>query len=556
MSFRDILWNYPDILAKVTRGLAPISYILITLGILLFVGNQYFPSLDFSKVVGKGDVGVVNEGTVGFVSNLNPLYIPQSQVDRDIQALVFRKLVRIQSDGRPVGDLVKSWSVSSDLLTYEFTMVSDAKWHDGEAVTADDVVFTINTARELSQKLSQETVGQGFEGLRVEKIDRYKFKIVLDQYSSTFWETISLYIVPDHVFEGRSISQISESTFSKKPIGNGYYEIESSNDMLITLVQSPVYEKDLPVKKINYNMYASAQDLEVAFRNRKLDMVSGVPLRDLGYMSEYSKQFDILQTVIGTRKKVLFLNNRVSAFGTASVRRGLSYLIDRDRLIEMASVDGRPAFSSYSTKSWVYDSTIGYYKFDPKKAEAELSGAGYKKDKASGYYQSSDGKVLTVTVTYLDNDANSAIVSSLKDLLKEQGVIVELDGQSFERLTRETLATRDYGILLYEVETSIDPDQYDLWHSLRKDYPYLNLSGYTYDRVDIFLERGRTQTKKADRLQSYSIVQRLINEDAPAIFLYEPEFNVVVSNRIENVEVDSINYPEERYNYIQNWEFK
>ncbi|HRI06023.1 MAG TPA: ABC transporter substrate-binding protein [Candidatus Dojkabacteria bacterium] len=556
MSFRDILWNYPDILAKVTRGLAPISYILITLGILLFVGNQYFPSLDFSKVVGKGEVGVVNEGTVGFVSNLNPLYIPQSQVDRDIQALVFRKLVRIQSDGRPVGDLVKSWSVSSDLLTYEFTMVSDAKWHDGEAVTADDVVFTINTARELSQKLSQETVGQGFEGLRVEKIDRYKFKVVLDQYSSTFWETISLYIVPDHVFEGRSISQISESTFSKKPIGNGYYEIESSSDMLITLVQSSVYERNLSVRKINYHMYASAQELEVAFRNRKLDMVSGVPLRDLSYMSEYSKQFDILQTVIGTRKKVLFLNNRVSAFGTASVRRGLSYLIDRDRLIEMASVDGRPAFSSYSAKSWVYDSTIGYYKFDPKKAEAELSGAGYKKDKASGYYQSSDGKVLTVTITYLDNDANSAIVSSLKDLLKEQGVIVELDGQSFERLTRETLATRDYGILLYEVETSIDPDQYDLWHSLRKDYPYLNLSGYTYDRVDIFLERGRTQTKKADRQQSYSIVQRLINEDAPAIFLYEPEFNVVVSNRIENVEVDSINYPEERYNYIQNWEFK
>ncbi|MBI2356443.1 hypothetical protein HYV12_00065 [Candidatus Dojkabacteria bacterium] len=555
MSFRDFLWNYPDTVTKVNRGLAPISYIILSVLVVFAFGYYYFTSGAYERLIASGKSNMIAEGTVGSLNNLNPLYIPQSQVDRDLQALLFRKLLKVDSNGTPVGDIVKSWTVSKDLLTYNFVMNEGIRWHDGEVMTADDVIFTFETSKELASKLSQETIGQGFDGLSIEKTGKYRFKIILDQYSATFWESISIYIVPKHILETISLSQIAQSNFSSRPIGSGMFEIVSATDSLVTLKKSSVDNRESSITNYEYHIFKSVKELEVAFRNNRLDVVSGVSLRNSGYVTEYEKRFDVLQTVIGTRKKVLFFNNRIKSLGTSGLRRGLSYLLNRDEIIERAGIDGVSTFSSFSPSSWAYDKSISYYKYDRKKGDAELKGAGYTKDKSSGYYQSTDGKILTISITYLENDINTALVTSIKDTLDKEGIIVELDPQSFERLTKETLATRDYQILLYEIETSIDPDQYDLWHSLRKDYPYLNLSGYTYDRVDIFLEKGRTQVKRADRKVSYDVVQRLLHEDAPAYFIYEPQFTIIVSNKLENISLDDINYPEERYNTLNTWKY-
>lgn len=555
MKFRDILWDYPDITSSVTKAFAPFSYIMITLVFVYFIGVSVFGNSDWRDIMVVKDSSVISEGTVGSLGNLNPIYIPQGQVDRDLQALLFRKLVKIDGQGDPVPDLIKSWSVSSDLLTYDFVLDSNAKWHDGEAVTSDDVVFTVKIARELSDRLAQETVGQGFEGLNVTKVDRYRFKVTLDEYSATFWETLSVYIVPEHILKNVSLSQIADSGFNRRPIGNGYFEVSSVNNSLVVLKRSLLYPSSSNIVTYNYYIFKSVGELEVAFRNNRLDIVSGVALRDMEYMSEYSKSYDILTTVIGTRKKVLFLNNRVNQLGSPALRRGLNYILDRDEVLIGAKVDGVSTYSSYSMNSWVYDRAATSYRFDEVKASEQLALAGYTKNVDSGYYQSSDGKVLTVRLTYLDNDVNSAIASTIKDLLDAQGVIVELDGQSYDRMTKETLATRDYDILMFEIETSIDPDQYDLWHSLRRDYPYLNLAGYSNERVDIFLERGRTQTKKDERVESYRIAQRLINEDSPAVFLYEPKFNLVLSNRLSGVSLIGLNYPEQRFDNVKDWSY-
>lgn len=504
-------------------------------------------------MVMQKDSGIISEGTVGYLGNLNPIYVTQSQVDRDIQSLIFRKLVRVDSEGKPYGDIVSNWSVSSDLLTYSFTIAPNVLWHDGTPVTSDDVIFTFNTARELSDKLSQETVGQGFDGLKVQKVNSSKFTIVLDQYSATFWESISIYLIPSHVLKDVPISSFATNPYSKKPLGNNYFEILSSTDSHVQLGRSSRYESDIPINTYNYYIFRSPEELETAFRNNKLDIISGVSLRNVSYINEYARRFDVIQKVISTRKKVLFFNNRVSSLGNTNIRKGIGYILDKERLLKESGIDGAIALSSFSTNSWAFEKGIDYYTYSKKKADVEFSTAGFKKDTDSGFYKSEDGKILTFTITYLDNDINNLLATSIKDIMEQEGIIIEFDPQTYERLTKETLATRDFEILLFEIETSIDPDQYDLWHSLRVDYPFLNLSGYANDRVDIFLERGRTQVKHSDRLQSYLIVQRLLNEDIPSLFLYEPKFTLIVSNDIEGISLESINYPEERYNTILSW---
>ena len=106
------------------------------------------------------------------------------------------------------------------------------------------------------------------------------------------------------------------------------------------------------------------------------------------------------------------------------------------------------------------------------------------------------------------------------------------------------------------VEILIDPDQYNIWHSLKIDYPNLNISGYKFNRVDIYLERGRQVLNKSVRLENYLNFQKVLLADTPAIFLYEPKYTFIIRNEIEGFSGKNISYPQQRFKEIVNWKFK
>jgi peptide/nickel transport system substrate-binding protein len=87
--------------------------------------------------------GIYTEGVVGYPQQLNPLLPTTQQAERDLNHLLYRGLLRTDSDGFPVPDLAKSWAVSADALSYSFELRSDVRWHDGQPLTIDDVLFTI-----------------------------------------------------------------------------------------------------------------------------------------------------------------------------------------------------------------------------------------------------------------------------------------------------------------------------------------------------------------------------------------------------------------------------
>ena len=87
------------------------------------------------------------EGSLGRPVSVNPL-AARTQVDRDLVALAFSGLVRLGPDGSVVPDLATRWSSDASGKTWTFELRPDARWHDGEPVTANDVVFTVRTLRD------------------------------------------------------------------------------------------------------------------------------------------------------------------------------------------------------------------------------------------------------------------------------------------------------------------------------------------------------------------------------------------------------------------------
>src|SRR3989344_6338191 len=93
------------------------------------------------------DGGTFSEGLVGQPRHINPLLAQTNNPDRDISALVYSGLLTYNSSGQLVPDLAKSYDISPDGLNYTIYLKQNAQWSDGKPVTAEDVVYTIQTAQ-------------------------------------------------------------------------------------------------------------------------------------------------------------------------------------------------------------------------------------------------------------------------------------------------------------------------------------------------------------------------------------------------------------------------
>ena len=111
----------------------------IVVGVLLLVEQPEAPTLVAEPVEG----GIYTEALIGAPQRLNPMLDYYNPVDRDVDSLIFSGLIKFDDRAVPQPDLVETWGISKDGTIYNFELRSNIKWHDGEPLTSDDVLFTI-----------------------------------------------------------------------------------------------------------------------------------------------------------------------------------------------------------------------------------------------------------------------------------------------------------------------------------------------------------------------------------------------------------------------------
>ncbi len=274
----------------------------------------------------------------------------------------------------------------------------------------------------------------------------------------------------------------------------------------------------------------------------------------ISYSKEYSG-FKEYSVILNSRLRMIFFNTRKERLENKDARIALNYITNKQLLMERANISGEIAYGPIPSTSWAYsEKDILKYEYQPEKALEIFNRLGYTKSEEGGYFQTEDKKILSFTLSYFDNPLNQRIATTLQLLWKDEGVVLNLEALSYTQLTQEILATRDFELLMYEVETTIDPDQYNLWHSLKTNYPDLNLSGYTYERVDILLEEARQSQKIEKRVSNYALFQKYLTQDAPVIFIYHPQYSYVVKSNITISDISNILYPYQRFQNIATWE--
>ncbi len=552
IDLRDIVWNYPIVITEIFRKLIPFSYVvlfgIIGICITLLIQSDFF----LKTVNGSGQKDSYTEGSIGAISSFNPLFVSNNYLDRSVQSLVFDKFINIDVDGNPTSGIAKSWTISEDKLIYDFVIDSNKYWHDGTKLTVDDVKFTFDTAIKLFTDYGYDSVGSSIEGVEIEKIDETTIRFKLDEVNPTFFQAVSVYIVPKAKLENVDLNQLIFDSFTKYPVGSGKYEIVKTEDNAVYLKDSDNDNFDPKINTITFKVFADKESLEMSFRIGALDAIGGWDKKLFDFTDEYTN-LNLYEKKESNRSRLLFFNIRKDSLKNKEIRQALNYLINKESILDSLESGGYLLNGPISQESWAYNSNIEYYSYNPEKASELLKGLGYTKNESSGFYESSNGEILNFSISYFDSLTNERLVSLLIEYYKKEGIVLKGEKLTYSQLTQEIIATRDFELLLYEVETTVDPDQYSLWHSLKSNYPDLNLSGYNYERVDILLEDARKTSDREVRKQKYALFQKYLIADSPAIFLYNPSFVYYVKDNLKGINLERINYSFERFNNVEDW---
>ena len=146
------------------------------------------------------------------------------------------------------------------------------------------------------------------------------------------------------------------------------------------------------------------------------------------------------------------------------------------------------------------------------------------------------------------------------EILKKQwgaiGVEVEIKKLPLSQLEQDFIRPRKYEALLLGEVLGAIPDPLPFWHSSQKIDPGLNLSLYENKKADKLLEENRESSDPKTREEKLELFQNIVIKDAPAVFLYSPDYIYVVSKKIKGIEIKKISEPSKRFSEIENWYLK
>ena len=118
--------------------------------------------MNFIQIVLSAAAAVLNlitkpdlyiEGLVGQPRNINPLYAQENPIDRDLVALVFEGITRFDENGAIQAGIAESWEIAEDRKTYTFKIRDGVAFHNGEPITSQDVITTLEKSAAFSQAL-------------------------------------------------------------------------------------------------------------------------------------------------------------------------------------------------------------------------------------------------------------------------------------------------------------------------------------------------------------------------------------------------------------------
>ena len=516
--------------------IASFFLLLSILSILIITSNK-------SLISSPRSGGSINEGIIGTPRFINPMFA-EREVDRDLTSLIYSGLLRRDTDGNLISDLSDGYELSEDGTRYSFTLKNDITFHDGQPITADDVVFTIESIQNGSTKSIEQ---RNWVDVLVEKINDQTVEFILPDPYTPFIQNLTIGIIPEHIWSRTEPEEMLFNSHNLEPIGSGPFMVESikrsSNKEIEMYSLVPFNEfalGDVYLNRINIHFFADQEEVHEAYNNNIITTTI-FPTSSESYNS-----------ITKSENFALFFNqSKSSLLEKDYIREALELAIDTDLLVETLFEDNAEALSGPLPNQVSPIENNEDNEDEVSKSQTILENAGWVMND-NGMYED-DGETIKITISTNDTDTLLKTGKYIETTLRNLGFDVTLEIYEENDLIQKVIRPRSFQILLFGTVINHGLDMYGFWHSSQRNDPGVNITQYTNIDVDGLISKLRSEQDEEIRAELYTKFESEIKKDIPAVFLYSRKFNYTSPPNLILETPLSVVHSSERFTMAHTW---
>ncbi|QNN58227.1 ABC transporter substrate-binding protein [Diaphorobacter ruginosibacter] len=413
---------------------------------------------------------------------------------------IYETLTKINPDGSVSPLLAESWEVSPDLRTYTFKLRKGVTFQNGEPFNAAAVKYSFDRAGgDKSTNKDKRT----FASLSTKVIDDSTVVVINSE------------IDPDLLFMlGQATAIIVEpksaATNATKPVGTGPYKLDAwARGSSITLSAWPAYRQaaKIKIRRAVFRFIPDPAAQVASLLAGDIDVFARITPRSVAQFKA-NPRFQVV--ISGSRAKtILAINNSRKPLDDVRVRRAIAAAIDRKAVIQGAADGlGVPIGSYYVPGAFGYVDTTGVNPYDLEKAKKLMAEAGVKTPLEL---------TMTLPPTPYARQGGEIITAELAKI----GIKVKTQNVEWAQWLSGTYGNRNYDL---SIISHVEP--FDLNNYTKPDYYW----AYQSEKFNALYEKIKTAERPADRARLLGDAQRMLADEVPGVYLYQPQW-VSVANK-------------------------
>lgn len=464
-----------------------------------------------TKTGDKADEGSAKAKVLIVRANGDPMsFNPDTLADDNAYAIVqnlYNRLVKLDASKQVIPDLANEWKVTAAGKKITFNLRKDVKWHDGKAVTSEDVKYTFDTIKANSTYYFSSRMGIVDS---IETPDDYTVVFNMNEADVSFIADLGWYatfILPEHVYN--TDQKWEDNPASMEPIGSGPFKLaEFKQGESITLVPNKDYHEGAPkLDKLIFSIIPDNATAVQALINGEIDVLENVPSANVDELKANDKIRMALNEYPSPIRIIFNLNNKMMQ--DVNLRRAIATAIDREEISQKVYKGiQKPEYNMYpSLIEWATNSEDRSPDFNIVAASKILEDAGYTKDK-NGFY------VTGISIDVFESGGCPEVAKLMKATLKQAGIDLEIAVHEFNAWFEKVGVNRDFMI---EMQGGfMGPDPAALAKRLGTGSGS-NYAAYSNAEFDQLLVEGAAVGELEKRAPLYKKAQAILARDLPYV---------------------------------------
>jgi len=492
---------------------------------------------------GAGQGGTAIVGILGNVQSFNPVTNTASTVQDIERYMLFTPLIQFDEKLQPRAYLAESWQMEGD-TGVTMKLRRDVKWHDGQPVTAEDVKFTFDLAK--NPKATSGLVGSVYltQVKSATVVDPYTIRFAFTRPHAMALEDFWWSPVPKHILGNVPPEQLTQHPYNQKPVGSGPFKVADFRpNQSLVLEANPTFPAGIggrpKLDRVVFRMIPEATTLVTELLNGTADVIGWTLLPDQAAQVKSQQGFR-LSNFPSREFYYVGWNNEREPFKDANVRRALGMAINKPQMIQgLLRGFGAPAHGVIPPWSPMHTDLSQADRYDPAAAKQLLAQAGWRDTNGDGIVEK-DGKPLRFTLlTNSENQLRKDVASFVQQQLKQVGVDAQLRTIEFQTMLQQHKA-REYDAIItgWVLDTfRVDPVAlFSCAEAQKKGSP--NRTGYCNPELDRLMETGMRTNDPAAAKQTWTQFSQMLQRDQPLTTLFWIDDMAGIGRRIQNVTMD------------------